>query len=91
MKAIRIYVTGKVQGVFFRQSVKEVADNLNINGFVQNRSDGSVYIEAEADEDSLKKLIQWCHNGPPASTVEKVDVTDSAATGFTKFIIRYGE
>lgn len=74
MKAIHITVTGKVQGVFFRASAKETAESLNLTGFAQNQPDGTVYIEAEGDEDSLTKFVVWCKQGPARAAVTGVAV-----------------
>ena len=91
MKAIRIIVTGKVQGVFFRQHTKQIAGRLNIKGFVQNRSDGSVYIEAEGEEESMEQFIESCKQGSPQSSVEKISVSEITFIGFKNFIIRHGD
>jgi acylphosphatase len=56
-KRFSIRVNGRVQGVFFRASTKEVADQLGVRGFVRNEPDGKVYIEAEADEEALKRFV----------------------------------
>ena len=89
MKAIRIIVTGKVQGVFFRQHTKQTAGKLSIKGFVQNRSDGSVYIEAEGEEESMEQFIQLCKQGTASSKVENISVSEITLIGFKNFIIRY--
>lgn len=88
MKHYSINVSGKVQGVFFRASTKEVADEMGISGFVRNEKDGSVYIEAEADEDTLKKLVGWCYQGPPRAVVKNVLVKEGTVQGFAKFEVR---
>ena len=91
MITVRISVTGKVQGVFFRQHTKQLADKLNVKGFVQNMSDGTVYIEAEAEEEAMQQFIQHCKKGSSASSVEKVTVNEIPFIGFKKFIIRHGD
>lgn len=76
-KQIEITVTGKVQGVFFRESTKGEARKLGIVGTVKNLPTGNeVFIVAQGDELKLAELIGWCHQGPPASNVEKVEVVD---------------
>ena len=87
-KHLTITVSGLVQGVFFRASTKQKADTLNINGFVRNEPDGSVYIEAEGVEASLEEFVQWCHHGPPHARVEKCDVRSGDIKGYTIFEIR---
>ncbi|MCW5909243.1 MAG: acylphosphatase [Chitinophagales bacterium] len=87
MKHFNITVRGKVQGVYYRASAKQMADLLGVKGFVCNQPDGIVYIEAEADEELLIKFVQWCHHGPAKAEVETVSVTDGAVQGFASFEI----
>lgn len=84
-KHINIKIYGKVQGIFFRASAKELADKLRVSGFAQNMSDGSVYIEAEGEEDKLNQFIEWCHTGPSMAEVEKVEITNKPLKNFSKF------
>jgi acylphosphatase len=88
MKQVSIQVSGKVQGVYFRASAKEKADELNITGFVRNEQDGSVYIEAEGHDDSLKKFIEWCHQGPANAEVKKVVINERIFGHVQTFEIR---
>ena len=88
MRHINIIVSGKVQGVFFRASTKEFADQLGVYGFVRNEKDGSVYVEAEADEDTLKKFVAWCYRGPLHAEVKNVDVSEGALQNFKTFEIK---
>ncbi len=83
----KIIVTGKVQGVWYRQSAKSMAGELDIKGTVQNLADGSVNIIASGREDQLLKLIEWCEEGPPRAHVLSVDVTDLNYQHFEKFSI----
>ena len=64
LQTISITVSGKVQGVFYRQSTKEMATSLGITGQVKNLSDGSVYIIATGTKEQLDKLVDWCRQGP---------------------------
>jgi len=91
MKANKIIVTGKVQGVFFRQRTKQVANKLNVKGFVQNRGDGSVYIEAEAEDETMEHFLGYCKKGTPQSSVENISVSEITFIGFTNFVVRYGD
>lgn len=83
-----IVVTGKVQGVFFRASAKEMADQLTVKGFAQNQPDGSVYIEAEGPAEKLKQFSDWCKQGPPRAQVTHVDVREGEVKNFERFEIR---
>jgi acylphosphatase len=83
-----ITIRGKVQGVFFRQHTKAKADTLNINGFVRNESDGTVFILAEGKYEDIEKLIVWCHQGSPLAVVSKVEMAEAAIQNFKDFSIR---
>lgn len=69
---LRIY--GRVQGVFFRNWTEGKARALGVRGWVRNRRDGSVEVEAYGDEEAVKALIAECGKGPPAAKVERMDV-----------------
>ena len=87
MKSVSIKISGKVQGVFFRKSTQEKAIELGIAGFVQNMPDGSVYAEAEGDDDAIEQFVQWCKEGPLLASVASVEVGTLKHSGFEKFII----
>ena len=84
-----ICVEGKVQGVYFRANTKKIAEELGVKGFVKNQPDGSVYIEAEADEGTLKKFLDWVKVGPPAANVKNVAIEEAEPKNFQNFIIKY--
>ena len=87
IKHISLRITGKVQGVFFRASTKEEADKYFIKGLVRNERDGSVYIEAEGEEDVLKTFTEWCRRGPRTAIVDHCEVAEDNVKGFDEFII----
>jgi acylphosphatase len=68
-----IYVSGQVQGVFFRDSAREKAEQLGLAGWVKNRPDGRVEAVFEGPQDKVREMIQWCEEGPSHATVESVD------------------
>lgn len=74
MIANKITVSGKVQGVSFRVTTKAVADQLGVKGFVKNLKDGTVYIEAEANQIFMQEFIEWCKNGPDDADVENISI-----------------
>ncbi|MFO7655948.1 MAG: acylphosphatase [Bacteroidales bacterium] len=82
-----ILISGLVQGVGFRYSAKWSADNLGITGFVRNLRDGSVYIEAEGSETSVKDFLLWCYQGPSHAVVENVVATNGDLKNFARFDI----
>ena len=89
MKRIHAYVSGMVQGVFFRYETKKKARELNIVGFAKNISDGRVEVVAEGEEDNLIQLVNFLHKGPGYAKVENVDIEWSNATNqFEDFSIR---
>jgi acylphosphatase len=88
-KHFNIRIKGKVQGVFFRGSTKEKGDALDISGFVRNEPDGTVYIEAEGEEENLRNFIQWCRRGPKQARVENCEVKEAALVGFGRFVIEH--
>ncbi|ABL88457.1 acylphosphatase [Pyrobaculum islandicum DSM 4184] len=70
-----LYIKGKVQGVFFRQSMKEIAVRYGVRGWVRNRSDGrTVEAVLEGPRDAVAKVIEWAKVGPPGARVEEVEV-----------------
>jgi len=71
MKEIHIIVSGKVQGIFFRATVKEIAEDFKLNGYAKNLKDGSVEIVAQGLETSLEELLKEIKNSPGESQVEK--------------------
>ncbi len=89
IKKVNILVSGRVQGVFYRTSTKEKALELGINGWIMNKPDGSVYIEAEADESVLDQFIEWCKKGPMMARVDHINISHQSTEGFSNFEVRY--
>jgi acylphosphatase len=85
-----IIVSGKVQGVFFRQSTKEKATASAITGTVSNLDDGRVKIIATGTKEQLDALVSWCHHGPPKAKVEKVITEEISLQNFRGFTIIRG-
>jgi acylphosphatase len=84
---LNIKITGKVQGVGFRETTKIIANQMSVNGFVRNEKDGSVYIEAEAEGVFLEEFINWCNEGPDRSRVESVEMSDGEVKNYRNFEI----
>jgi len=90
MKHLNMTITGKVQGVFFREEAKKKAEELGIRGFVRNEELGSVYIEAEGEESLLEEYMNWVKaGGPELAFVDEVssDISDELSK-FEEFNIR---
>lgn len=87
---VHIFVSGIVQGVFFRANTKSEADLLEIHGWVRNNSDGTVEIMAEGQKGNIEQFIQWCHEGPPGAVVKNVRLTWEKNQGdFKSFDVVY--
>ncbi|MEQ9306708.1 MAG: acylphosphatase [Marinoscillum sp.] len=84
--ALHIRCYGKVQGVFFRASTKNEADNLGVTGWVRNEPDGTVMIHAEGER--VKELLEWTKKGPQFAVVKSVEFTEVDDKGMESFEIR---
>lgn len=88
LQTISIIISGRVQGVFFRQSTKETAQRLNITGEVKNLDGGNVEIIATGSKEQLDDLVEWCRQGPPRAAVTEVQVKDLPLQEFVHFTIK---
>jgi acylphosphatase len=77
-----------VQGVGFRYNALQKAKELHVTGFAQNRPDGSVLIEAEAESELLIEFVHWCQKGPSWAKVTDIQVSDTLPVGYIDFIIK---
>ncbi len=77
MKSLIIKIYGRVQGVGYRYFAQRQARKLGITGYIENKNDGSVYIEAYGSEENLKEFIELLKEGPPLAIVEKVIVEEN--------------
>ena len=89
MKSIKIKVFGDVQGVNFRHEAKQQADELGLKGYACNLADGSVYIEAEGEDEDIERIRGWCYTGPAIAKVFKteVEITEEIV-GYPDFSIK---
>ena len=81
-------VTGRVQGVWFRESCRQVAARLGVAGAVRNRADGSVDVVVEGRPTEVEALVAWCREGPPGAEVADVEVADESPEGLVGFRVR---
>ncbi|MBI3331600.1 acylphosphatase [Candidatus Peregrinibacteria bacterium] len=88
MPAVRMIITGQVQGVFFRAETQAKAKELTLTGWVRNNADGSLEVHAEGEPEALAQLQAWCHRGPPRANVKKVIVAQAEEQGLATFEIR---
>ena len=85
---LHAFISGFVQGVFFRRNTKERAESLDLTGFVRNLPDGRVEVMAEGPKGKLDELLSWLSHGPAGARVEKVEHEFSDKDeGFTSFQI----
>jgi acylphosphatase len=84
----RVVVRGHVQGVFFRDSVRRLAEPYGVSGSVANRWDGAVEAVFEGSPEDVERLVEFCREGPRGARVEAVEVTDEAPAGETGFSVR---
>ena len=84
-KSIRLYVSGIVQGIFFRNFVKENAERYNVKGFVRNLDDGRVEIFLEGNIDDVNKMIEVCKTGPKHSQIKSVEEKEERFQDFKTF------
>ncbi len=85
MEHLTIVVTGRVQGVYFRQHAQAEAKRLGLTGLARNEPDGSVYIEAEGKPTALQQFVQWCQDGSPQATVDRVQQRTAPVVGYQDF------
>jgi acylphosphatase len=88
MQHLDIKVSGRVQGVFFRASTLEQANQIGIKGWVSNHADGSVHIAAEAEPDSMQQFLEWLQHGPANARVDDLDIHPGVLEHFETFSIR---
>lgn len=81
VRRIRAIVSGRVQGVSYRAATADEAGRLGVTGWVRNRRDGTVELEAEGDPEQIAALLAWCGTGPPAARVTGVAVEELAPAG----------
>ncbi len=84
-----VMVTGRVQGVFFRASTRDMAQGLGLRGWVRNLPDGGVEAVFEGEREQVEAAVAWCRTGPPAARVGHCDVIWEEARGAGPFTIHH--
>ncbi|HNT79519.1 MAG TPA: acylphosphatase [Bacteroidia bacterium] len=87
LKTIRITVSGKVQGVWYRKYTQQKAKDLRLKGYVRNKGNGEVECIATGIEEDLNALVQWCKKGPPLALVKQCTVEEVSLIEFEDFVI----
>ncbi len=87
---VHVFVSGLVQGVFYRQNAKRVADSLGLRGWITNLRDGRVEAVIEGPEERVREMVEWMKKGPPMARVERVEVVrEKYAEEYRDFSIVY--
>ena len=85
---VRVVVTGRVQGVWFRQSCRDVAVAAGVHGWVRNRADGRVEAVLEGDQEAVDAVVEWMRLGPRHAVVHDVQLTVEQPEGARSFVVR---
>ncbi|MHC3438170.1 acylphosphatase [Natrialbaceae archaeon A-gly3] len=84
-----VFVSGTVQGVYYRANTRDTAHKRGVDGWVRNLADGRVEAVFEGPREAVESMVEWCHEGSPAASVEDVEVEYSDPQGEDGFEIRY--
>ena len=84
-----LVIEGRVQGVGYRYFAKIKAESLCIKGSVKNMRDGTVFLTAQGEKESMENFVRWCHKGPPGSLVRKIEKVHGKIESFSEFRILY--
>ena len=88
IKTAHLLIKGRVQGVYYRASARDMARKFGLTGWVQNTDAGEVEMKVTGEEQVFDQFIDWCKIGPPNARVDEVTVMDSSLSFFDKFEIR---
>lgn len=84
-----VYISGRVQGVYFRYFARRLAEQHGLTGWVRNLPDGRVEALFEGERESVSQILEWCHQGPPGALVGGVQVAWEQYTGeYSRFAVR---
>jgi acylphosphatase len=83
-----VYVSGRVQGVWFRESCREEAQFAGVDGWVRNLGDGRVEVVLEGPRAAVERVLAWCRRGPRRARIDHVEVVDETPVGESGFRVR---
>jgi acylphosphatase len=87
---VRLFVSGRVQGVFFRQTLRVMARKNNVHGWVRNLRDGRVEAVVEGEYHDVSHIVEWCHAGPASAEVDDLEIRNEEYTGeYSEFEVLY--
>jgi acylphosphatase len=84
----RVLISGRVQGVFFRDTARRLAEESGVAGWVRNLPDGRVEAVFEGPDEEVRKLVEWAHSGPPWAVVDDVAVQSEPPEGLAAFLVK---
>ncbi|PIN90445.1 acylphosphatase [Candidatus Pacearchaeota archaeon CG10_big_fil_rev_8_21_14_0_10_35_13] len=84
-KSVRAYITGTVQGVFFREFIREKAEACGVKGYVRNLDDGRVEVWIEGNNKEVKEMLEACKEGPQHASIRRMDLLEEKYQGFKEF------
>ena len=87
MKTIRVFISGNVQGVYFRQFIKDQADKIPVKGYVRNTDDGRVEVVIEGKDKQVDEMLKICRKGAPHSIVKELEIENLPEQDFKDFRI----
>jgi acylphosphatase len=87
MPTVQLLIKGKVQGVFYRATAKQIANRIGINGWIKNTREDAVEATVSGTEEQLQKFISWCKKGPEKAVVDEVVVIEKEEISFDKFVV----
>jgi acylphosphatase len=87
MRRVRVYISGQVQGVFFRTSCADLAEELGLSGWIRNVAGVGVEAVFEGTEPAVEHMLSWCREGPPLARVDRAEAVDETPTGASGFRI----
>jgi acylphosphatase len=83
-----VFVSGRVQGVSFRDATRSQAEQLGLSGWVRNTQDGQVEAVFEGDPDTVQQMVEWCKSGPSSADVEELSVDNEQPENLSSFEVR---
>ena len=87
MNRVRVIVSGRVQGVSYRDACRREAIGQRVNGWVRNRADGTVEAVFEGSAEALDTMVEWARLGPPLAQVDRVETVEEVPAGLAGFTI----
>lgn len=88
MPTTRLLIKGKVQGVFYRASAKDMADEIGITGWVRNTNGGDVEVLVTGTTEKIEQFVNWCRVGPKKAIVTELIITEAPGESFSQFLVK---